>query len=162
MLAFSPAAAGLFSGKITKDTATPGSRWDNSVSQSPILLFTTSPFSTGLNLKANPPASCAQLQVGQLYRNWFFKDNIFEVANAIAVAAQKDGITGHAVALRWVLHHSALDAGRGDAIVIGASSLAQLEENLQICKAGPLPPHLVQMVDEMGERVRDVAPPHSL
>jgi hypothetical protein len=29
----SPSAAGIFSGKITPDTATPGSRWDPSVRQ---------------------------------------------------------------------------------------------------------------------------------
>jgi hypothetical protein len=28
----SPSAAGLFSGKVTKDITTPGSRWDTSVS----------------------------------------------------------------------------------------------------------------------------------
>lgn len=84
-----------------------------------------------------------------------------KAAQAVTAAAEKEGITGHAVALRWVLRHSALDASRGDGIVIGASSLGQLEENLAICRAGPLPAHLVQMVDEMGESVRGVAPPHS-
>ena len=97
-----------------------------------------------------------------MYRRWFFKDGLFEAANAIAAAAQLEGITGHAVALRWILHHSALDASRGDAIVIGASSLTQLEENLQICRAGPLPFHLVQMVDEMGDGIKDLAPPHTM
>lgn len=91
-----------------------------------------------------------------------FKESLFDAAKEVHDAAQKEGLTGHAVALRWVLHHSHLDAARGDAVVIGASSLAQLEENLAICNAGPLPPHLVHMVDEIGERIRDNAPPHSL
>jgi aflatoxin B1 aldehyde reductase len=80
----------------------------------------------------------------------------------VHAAAQKEGLTGHAVALRWVLHHSILDGKLGDAIIIGASSLGQLEENLEICKAEPLPAHLVQMVNEMGERIRESAPPYSL
>jgi len=80
----------------------------------------------------------------------------------VHAAAQKEGLTGHAVALRWVLHHSILDGKLGDAMIIGASSLAQLEENLETCKAGPLPAHLVQMVDEMGEKIRESAPPYSL
>jgi aflatoxin B1 aldehyde reductase len=83
-------------------------------------------------------------------------------AAAVHTAAQKEGLTGHAVALRWVLHHSIIDGKLGDAMIIGASSLGQLEENLEICKAGPLPAHLVQMVDEMGERVREGAPSCSL
>jgi len=80
----------------------------------------------------------------------------------VHAAAQKEGLTGHAVALRWVLYHSILDGKLGDAMIIGASSLEQLEENLEICKAGPLPAHLVQMVNEMGERIRESAPPYSL
>ena len=77
-------------------------------------------------------------------------------------AAQKEGLTGHAVALRWILHHSILDSKLGEAIIIGASSLGQLEENLEICKAGPLPAHFVQMMNEMGDRIRESAPPYSL
>jgi aflatoxin B1 aldehyde reductase len=80
----------------------------------------------------------------------------------VHAAAQREGLTGHAVALRWVLHHSILDGKLGDAIVIGASSQRQLEENLEICKAGPLPAHLVRMVDEMGEQIRESAPSYSL
>jgi aflatoxin B1 aldehyde reductase len=103
----------------------------------------------------------SQVAVGKLYRDWFFKEDLFSAANQVHTAAQKDGISGHAVALRWILHHSALDAKLGDGIIIGASSLPPLEENLQICKAGPLPSHLVQMVDEIGGKIRDQAPPHS-
>jgi aflatoxin B1 aldehyde reductase len=102
-----------------------------------------------------------QIRVGQLYRGWFFKADLFSAAAAVHAAAQKEDLTGHAVALRWVLHHSILDGKLGDAMIIGASSLGQLEENLEICKAGPLPAHLVQMVDEMGERIKESAPPYS-
>ena len=90
------------------------------------------------------------------------KDEILKAANEVHEAVQKEGTTGHAVALRWVLHHSMLDAKLGDGMIIGASSLKQLEENLEICKAGPLPAHLVKLVDEVGDKVGDDAPPHSL
>lgn len=33
------------------------------------------------------------------------------------------GLTGHAAALRWTVHHSALDYDKGYALIIGASSL---------------------------------------
>ena len=96
-----------------------------------------------------------------MYRSWFLKDEILKAANEVHEAAQTEGITGHSVALRWVLHHSILDGELGDGIIIGASSLKQLEENLEICKAGPLPAHLVKLVGEVGNKVGDSAPPHS-
>ena len=102
------------------------------------------------------------MPVGRLYQSWYLKDEIIDAAKEVHETAQKEGISGHAVALRWALHHSILDGELGDGIVIGASSLKQLEENLEICKAGPLPANLVKMVDEMGGKVRDRAPPHTL
>lgn len=89
------------------------------------------------------------------------KGEILKAANEVHEVAQKEGITGHAVALRWVLHHSILDAKLGDGIIIGASSLKQLEENLEICRAGQLPVHLVKLVDAVGDKVGDNAPPYS-
>ncbi len=46
-------------------------------------------------------------------------------------------------------------------MIIGASSLAQLEENLKICQAGPLEEGLVKLVDGLWEKIKDVAPPAS-
>ena len=157
----SPSAGGLFSGKINKDTSTPGGRWDSTVRT---LFLSSSACGHAMAPGAGSPhisSDAIQAPIGQLYRNWFFKEDIFAAANAVHEAAQKEGMTGHAVALRWLLHHSMLDAKLGDGMIIGASSLKQLEENLNICKAGPLPAHLVKMVDETGEKIRESAPPHS-
>jgi aflatoxin B1 aldehyde reductase len=44
----------------------------------------------------------------------------------------------------------------GDAIIIGASSAAQLEENLVNFEKGPLPEDVVQALDEGWETVRGV------
>ena len=35
---------------------------------------------------------------------------------------------------KWLVHHSRLDASRGDAIIIGASSLEHTILNLEFCK----------------------------
>lgn len=97
-----------------------------------------------------------------MYRDWFFKPTIFAaVDNVVAAAAAQAavGLTGHAVALRWILHHSALDAARGDAVIVGASSLAQLRENMDICAAGPLSADLLAKVEAVWAEVRHVAPP---
>jgi aflatoxin B1 aldehyde reductase len=94
-----------------------------------------------------------------MYAGLYHKDALFDAANRVHTAAEKAGITGHAVALRWVLHHSTLKAEHGDGMVIGASSVPQLKENLEICKAGPLPDEIVQIVEEVWGPAKEFAPP---
>ncbi|CAH3192525.1 unnamed protein product [Porites evermanni] len=50
--------------------------------------------------------------------------------------------------LRWMYHHSKLDGACGDAVIIGASSVKQLKENLQSTKNGPLHEDVVKLFDE--------------
>ena len=73
-------------------------------------------------------------------------------------AAQKHGITGHAAALRWCLHHSVLRKELGDGIVIAAPRMEQLEENLKICEGGPLPEDLVKVIEAVWPVAEPVAP----
>ena len=87
--------------------------------------------------------------IGKLYSSFYHKDEIFESAQKVQRLASEHGISGHAVALRWVMHHSILDGSKGDAMIIGANSNAQLEENLEICKQGPLPEDIVKLVEEV-------------
>ena len=51
------------------------------------------------------------------------------------------------IALRWVSHHSLLKREHGDNILIGASSVAHLGDNLVDLEKGPLPDE-----GESGER----------
>jgi aflatoxin B1 aldehyde reductase len=57
-------------------------------------------------------------------------------------------------ALRWLVHHSKLDSDRGDAIIIGASSIAHLQHNLSAVKQGPLPQQVVEAINSASETVR--------
>jgi len=88
----------------------------------------------------------------------YHKDAIFEASQRIQEAAKKHGLTGHATALRWAIHHSDLSGQHGDAIIIGASSISQLKENLEICDQGTLPEEVVQTIDEVWSSVKEVAP----
>ena len=61
-------------------------------------------------------------------------------------------------ALRWLAHHSCLDGGRGDGIILGASSVGQLEANLEATRAGPLPEAVTAAWDVAWEVARASAP----
>ncbi|KAK9357493.1 NADP-dependent oxidoreductase domain-containing protein [Lipomyces starkeyi] len=59
-------------------------------------------------------------------------DLYFDALDIIRHAAKKYGLTEAECARRWLVHHSKLKKAHGDAIIIGASSAAQLEQNLAL------------------------------
>ncbi|KAL9623830.1 MAG: hypothetical protein Q9160_001821 [Pyrenula sp. 1 TL-2023] len=118
--AYSPTACGFFSGKVSRQsTAIKGSRWDQSS------------------------------YIGRKYSKDYFHDELFATQSTVIDEADYCGISGHAAALRWTVYHSALDAAAGDAVVLGASSVEQMEENLNILEEGPLPPRLAAVMGEV-------------
>ncbi len=60
-------------------------------------------------------------------------------------------------ALSWMIHHSPLATSPQStehAVILGASSVAQLEQNLAACQHGPLPQELVSVIDDAWEMCR--------
>jgi aflatoxin B1 aldehyde reductase len=102
---------------------------------------------------------------GAMYRKRYFKDAYFDAVKSIKDAADKEGLTLPEVALRWVMHHSALEKKKGDAVVstqqvlfplsstaddfllssqlIGASSTKHIDQNLKDFEKAPLPQSIV-------------------
>jgi len=88
---------------------------------------------------------------GKMYRERYFKDATFDALKLIEPVVQKHGLTLLETALRWCVHHSALKTrakGGNDGVIIGISSLAQLESNLTDLEKGPLPDEVVRVLDE--------------
>lgn len=125
--AYSPSACGFFSNKISKGQS-PGEqgRW---------------------NIKS---------PLGAKYRGDYFHDPLFAAAEMVKGHAAFYGISGHAAALRWTTWHSDLQAEKGDAIIIGASTQQQLEENLDILEQGPLPDSLLHVLERVWDDVKDL------
>ena len=70
--------------------------------------------------------------------------------------AKKHDLREAECALRWMTNHSLLKREFGDVIIIGASSAAQLEENLVNLEKGPLPEDVVAALDEGWQTVRGI------
>ncbi|ETS77410.1 hypothetical protein PFICI_11284 [Pestalotiopsis fici W106-1] len=87
--------------------------------------------------------------LGASYRKRYFRDSTFEALSIIEPVAKAHGLTLVEVALRWLVHHSALNFNDGsDGVVIGVSSIQQLDENLEGCQKGPLPEEVVAALDQ--------------
>ncbi|KAL2849937.1 NADP-dependent oxidoreductase domain-containing protein [Aspergillus pseudoustus] len=124
MVVYNPLAGGLFSGKYT--------------SLSPDSVPQEGRYST------------VDSEVGDLYRKRYFKDATFEALRIVESVAQTHDLTLLEIAFGWLTHHSALNikSGGNDGIVIGVSSQAQLEQNLQDLEKGPLPADVVHALDQ--------------
>ncbi|KAK7733302.1 hypothetical protein SLS53_008199 [Cytospora paraplurivora] len=97
---------------------------------------------------------------GAMYRSRYWNDAYFDALDVVRPVAEKLGLTTAEASLRWISHHSLLRREEGDAIIIGASSKKQLEENLVSLEKGPLPEELVKAFDEGWALVKGVARPY--
>ena len=84
---------------------------------------------------------------GQQYQKRFMNDKMFDALDIIRAAASKHSLTEAECALRWIMHHSKLEKAHGDTVIIGASSIKHLEENLRDFERGPLPEDVVAALD---------------
>lgn len=74
------------------------------------------------------------------YQQRYWKDDTLEAMNSVAEVAKKHNLSVLEVAFSWLLNHSKLSAERGDAVILGVSSMNQLQQNLKATNApAPLP-----------------------
>ncbi|GLB35343.1 putative aldo keto reductase [Lyophyllum shimeji] len=126
---FNPLGGGMFTGRYNSldDAAESGSRFD------------------------------AEHAQGKAYRNRYWNEAYFKALAVIRTAAEAHNLTLPEVALRWISHHSLLSRDHGDAVLIGASSLKHIDQNLVDLEKGPLPDVVVKALDEAWQ----IAKPHA-
>jgi len=133
VVVYNPIAGGLFSGKLKSKDHLP----EDSMSR-----------------------FGAKSHNGENYRKRYYKDATFEALAMVEKAAEQHKLTMLEIALRWCVHHSALNVGSdgGDGIIIGVSNKGQLESNLKDLEKDPLPDDVVKVLDEAWLHVKAVAP----
>ncbi|KAF9157166.1 hypothetical protein BGX21_008598 [Mortierella sp. AD011] len=89
---------------------------------------------------------------GKLFRERYWNQLTFEGIEILEKAAAENHITLLEATLRWMRHHSGLEAK--DGIIIGASSLKNLEESLSDLDKGPLDESMIQAFDDAWEKVK--------
>ncbi|KAA6409414.1 MAG: Aldo keto reductase [Lasallia pustulata] len=94
------------------------------------------------------------------FRRRYWNDAHFNALDVIRPVAKKLGMTTAEAAVRWASHHSLMKREYGDAVIIGASSAAQLEDNLTSLEKGPLPGEMVKAFDEGWAIVKGVCGPY--
>lgn len=92
------------------------------------------------------------------YQGRYWKKSYFEAVEEIRRASERSGITCIDAVYRWLAFHSMLRGERGDAILIGASRLQHLKQNLEAVKAGPLPGEMLPVFERAWESTKGDSP----
>jgi len=96
--------------------------------------------------------------LGQMYSGMYKKTSLIDALDKWEQIAKDEKISRAELAYRWVTYNSPLKPEHGDGIIIGASSLEQLEQTLKSVNNGPLSDGAVKQIDEVWKTIEHEAP----
>lgn len=92
------------------------------------------------------------------YQKRYWKDSYFEAIDRIKEVCAEHNMNIVEAVYRWLAYHSMLKVERGDGIIIGASRLVQLEQNMATVEKGFLPDEIVEIINDAWEISKMDAP----
>ena len=109
-----------------------------------------------LNFEAAPePGRFARLKS---YRDRYWKESYFEAIEEIRKVCNKEDIPMAEAAYRWLAFNSSLNAEKGDAIIIGASKITQMRQDIDALGKGPLPEPIINAMSSAWEIAKPDSP----
>jgi 1-deoxyxylulose-5-phosphate synthase len=106
--------------------------------------------------KRDAPLKGTRFDGNQMYLSRYWHEEDFDAVGALLEVAKKAGRSPVSLALNWLLHHTATDC-----VILGASRIEQLEENLKAMEEGPLGADTVSECDQVWAKIRGVAPQYN-
>jgi 1-deoxyxylulose-5-phosphate synthase len=105
---------------------------------------------------AAEPMRGSRFDKNKMYLDRYWHEDDFSAVEAVRDIAQKSGRSMVSLALCWLLHHTSIQC-----VILGASKLEQLEQNLAAAKEGPLDSETLAALDKVWERLRGVTPKYN-
>jgi aryl-alcohol dehydrogenase-like predicted oxidoreductase len=106
--------------------------------------------------KRGAPISGTRFDSNDMYLKRYWYDTYFDAVDELLAVARAAGRSPVSFALNWLLNHTAADC-----VILGASKIEQLEENLKALDDGPLPGDAVAACDRVWTRLRGVTPQYN-
>jgi aryl-alcohol dehydrogenase-like predicted oxidoreductase len=91
-----------------------------------------------------------------MYQDRYWHTRTFQSVEKLKTMAEESGRSLISMAFAWLLHHTIVDC-----VVLGASNLEQLQQNLLVCDDGPLPDEIVQGCDQIWNELRGPVPSYN-
>jgi aryl-alcohol dehydrogenase-like predicted oxidoreductase len=100
---------------------------------------------------AIPPGT--RFDNNSMYQERYWHSENFAAVDKLKAAAERAGRSLLDAAFCWLLHHT-----RTDCVLLGATSIEQLEQNLAACEKGPLPPDVLRVCEDVWTELRSPVP----
>jgi aryl-alcohol dehydrogenase-like predicted oxidoreductase len=103
--------------------------------------------------KRDAPLAGTRFDNNQMYLNRYWHDAYFDAVDAVARIAAEAGRSPVSLALNWLLHHTSTAC-----VILGASRIEHLEQNLAAAEEGALDDSTIKRCDEVWAGLRGVTP----
>ena len=88
------------------------------------------------------------------YEERYWKKDYFEVLQQLTRTCAELGLTPTQASMRWLVSHSLLDAKQGDGIILGATRIEHLTDNMAACDQVPLDQSIIDIFDQGWEVIK--------
>jgi aryl-alcohol dehydrogenase-like predicted oxidoreductase len=102
------------------------------------------------------PQEGSRFDHNRMYLDRYWHPSDFDAVEAIREISRRAGRSLVSVSLNWMLHHTPVTC-----LILGASRLEHLEENLAAAEHGPLDPETVAALDQVWQRLRGITPKYN-
>ena len=102
------------------------------------------------------PLTGTRFDANQMYLDRYWHPAYFDAVDELTAIAQKAGRSVIDMALNWLLFHTPTDC-----VLLGASKIPQLEQNLEVFERGPLDAETVAACDRVWQNLRGVTPKYN-
>ncbi len=102
------------------------------------------------------PISGSRFERMPVYKDRYWHGVNFEAVHELGEAAKAEGRSPTSLALGWLLHHSPADC-----VLVGASNLNQLRENLEAATHDPLSEATLPVCENVWQKLRGVQPQYN-
>ena len=111
---------------------------------------------TGKQSRRQGPVSGTRFDSNQMYLDRYWHDDYFAAVEDLAGVARQAGKTLVELSFQGLLSQPVVDS-----IILGASRLEQLEENLKACEGGALDESTLARCDAVWKRLRGITPKYN-
>jgi aryl-alcohol dehydrogenase-like predicted oxidoreductase len=102
------------------------------------------------------PISGTRFDSNQMYLDRYWHPAYFEAVDELKKVADAAGRSLVSLALNWLLHHTATDC-----VILGASRLEQLKQNMTAISEGALTADTLAACDRVWQKLRGVTPQYN-
>ncbi len=111
---------------------------------------------TGKHSSASGPTAGTRFDGNKMYQDRYWLDDDFAAVEELRSIAKEAGKTLVQLALQWLLSQPVVDS-----IILGASRLEQLQENLKAAQGGALDQPILSRCDAVWKRLRGITPKYN-